>query len=101
MKEDDEEEGSFKKLKNIENAQKTLFSGNNDDDDDDDDDDDESIYCTSESEFDDKNKMGSKPLNVFHYLKSLSQKAKDLMDEIEDASSDTDDYKLLFIGSNR
>ena len=34
-------------------------------------------------------------------MKSLSQKAKDLMDEIEDADNDIDNNKLLFIGSNR
>ena len=42
-----------------------------------------------------------KPLNVFDYLKSLSQEAKDLMDEIKDADNDTDIYKLVFIGSNK
>ena len=37
---------------------------------------------------------------MFDDLKSLSQKAKDLMDEIEDADNDIDKYKLAFIGSN-
>ena len=37
----------------------------------------------------------------FNYLKSLSQEAKDLMDEIEDADDDIDDSKLLFTGSNK
>ena len=60
-----------KRLKNIENAQKKLTSANDNDDDDDDDDDDESIYYTSESKFDDKDKMDSKLLNVSDYLKSL------------------------------
>ena len=64
----------FKRLKNIENAKKNLTSSNNDDDDD------ESVYYTSK--FDDKDKIETKPLNVFDYLKSLSQEAKDLMDEI-------------------
>ena len=92
----------FKRLENIENAQSKLTSSNNnDDDDDDDDDDDESIYYTSKSKFDDKDKMDSKPLNVFHYLMSLSQEAKDLMDEIEEATDDIDDGKLLFTGSNK
>ena len=59
-----------KRLKNIENAQKKLTSAN-DNDDDDDDDDDESIYYTSESKFDDKDKMDSKLLNFSDYLKSL------------------------------
>ena len=50
--------------------------------------------------------IGLKPLRywfktVFDYLKSLSQKAKDLMDETEDADNDIDKYKLAFIGSNR
>ena len=35
------------------------------------------------------------------YLKSLSQEANDLMDEIEDADDDIDDGKLLFIGDNK
>ena len=47
------------------------------------------------------NKIDSKPPNVFDYLKSLSQEAKDLMVEIEDADNDIDKYKLAFIGSNR
>ena len=47
-----------------------------------------------------KNKIDTKPLNAFDYLKSLSQKAKDLMDEIEDADKDIDIYRLAFIGSN-
>ena len=47
-----------------------------------------------------QNDIDSK-LNVFDYLKSLSQEAKDLMDEIEDANDDIDNDKLLFIGSNR
>ena len=50
--------------------------------------------------------IGLKPLRywfktVFDYLKSLSQKAKDLMDEIKDADDDIDNNKLLFIGSNK
>ena len=45
--------------------------------------------------------IGLKPLNVFDYLKSLSQEAKDLMDEIKDADNDIDIYKLVFIGSNK
>ena len=46
------------------------------------------------------NNIDTEPPNVFNYLKSLSQKAKDLMDEIEDADNDIDKYKLAFIGSN-
>ena len=47
------------------------------------------------------NNIDTKPLNVSDYLKSLSQKAKELMDEIEDANGDIDDGKLLFIGNNK
>ena len=92
---DDKKEGLFKRLKNIENAQKNLIK-----------DDDNKIY-TPRSEFDDKDKkqqtnnIDTKPPNVFNYLKSLSPEAKDLMDEIEDADDDIDDGKLLFIGSNK
>ena len=99
---DDQKEGLFKRLKNIENAQKNLIRDN----------DNESIYHTLRSRFDskddeDKNKkqqnkdIGSKPLNAFNYLKSLSQQAKDLMDETEKANKDIDYNKLLFTVSNR
>ena len=90
----------FKRLKNIENAQKNLIR----------DDDNESIYYTSTSEFDDKddkdkkqqiNNEHTKPANAFNYLKSLSQVANDLIDEIEDADDDIGNDKLLFIGSNK
>ena len=47
------------------------------------------------------NNIDTKPLNVFNYLKSLSQEAKDLMDEIKDADKNMDTYKFVFIGSNR
>ena len=47
------------------------------------------------------NNIDTKPPKVSDYLKSISQKAKDLMDEIEEADSEIDDYKLLFIGSNK
>ena len=47
------------------------------------------------------NNIDTKPTNTFNYLKSLSQNAKDLMNEIEDADDDIDDGKLLFIGSNK
>ena len=97
---DDKKERLFKRLKNIENAQKNLIR----------DDDNESIYYTSRSEFDDKddkdkkqqtNNIDAKPPNVFNYLKSLSQEANDLMDEIEDANDNIDYDKLSFVGSNR
>ena len=45
--------------------------------------------------------MDSKPLNVFDYLNSLSQKAENLMNEIKYADDNTDDYNLLFIGNNK
>ena len=98
---DDQKEVLFKRLKNIENAQKNLIRA----------DDNESLYYTSRSEFDDKNdkykktkqnnKIDTKPPNVSQYLKSLRQEVKDLMDEIEEVNDDIDDGKLLFIGSNK
>ena len=98
---DDQKERLFKRLKNIENAQKNLIRA----------DDNESLYYTSRSEFDDKNdkykktkqnnKIDTKPPNVSQYLKSLCQEVKDLMDEIEEVNDDIDDGKLLFIGSNK
>ena len=97
---DDKKEGLFKRLKNIENAQKNLIR----------DDDNESIYYTPRSEFDDKddkdkkqqtNNIDTKPPNVFNYLKSLSPEAKDLMDEIEDDDDDIDINKVAFIGIDR
>ena len=47
------------------------------------------------------NNIDTKPLNVFDYLKSSSQEAKDLVDEIEDPDNDIDINKLAFIGSNK
>ena len=41
------------------------------------------------------------PLIISNYLKSLSQEAKDLMDEIEGANDDIDYNKLLFIRSSK
>ena len=86
---DDQKEGLFKRLKNIENAQKNLIRA----------DDNESLYYTSRSEFDDKddkykktkqnNKIDTKPPNVSQYLKSLSQEAEDLMDEIEEVNDES------------
>ena len=46
------------------------------------------------------NNVDTKPPNVFNHLKSLSQKAENVMYEIKDADDDIDDGKLLFIGSN-
>ena len=45
--------------------------------------------------------IGSILLIVSNYLKSLSQEAKDLMDEIEDVNNDIDYNKIIFIGSNK
>ena len=45
--------------------------------------------------------MGSIPLSVSNYLRSLSQEAKDLMNEIDDANDDIYYNKLLFIGGNK
>ena len=87
---DDKKEGLFKRLKGIEHAQKNLIR----------DDDNESICYTPRSEFDDKddkyikkknnNNIDTKPPNVFNYLTSLSQKAKDLINEIEEVNDDID-----------
>ena len=63
-----------------------------------------SIYYTPRSKFDDKgdkDDKDKKPLNIVDYLKSLSRKAKDLIDEIEDVDCDIHDGKLLFIGDNK
>ena len=91
---DDQKEGLFKRLKNIENVQKNLIR----------DDDNKSTYYTPRSEFDDtddkykktqqNNNIDTKPpnVNVFNYLKSLSQKAKDLLVEIEDADDKSVSY---------
>ena len=42
------------------------------------------------------NSIHSKPPNVYDYLKNLSQEAKDMVDEIEEAKDDIDNNKLLF-----
>ena len=93
----------FKRLKNIENAQKNLISGS----------DNQSIYYTPKSQFDSErdkdedkkqqqnNNIDAKPPNVFDYLKILIQEVKYLMDEIEDVNKDISVKKLAFIGSNR
>ena len=86
LSEDDKREGLFKRLKNIENAQKYLIK--NDDKDD-------------KDKKQQTNNIDTKPPNVFNYLKSVSPKAKDLMDEIEDDDDDIDIIKLAFVGSDR
>ena len=47
-----------------------------------------------------KQQHGTKALGICDYLKSASQEAKDLMDEVEDTNKDINIYKLAFIGSN-
>ena len=105
LSKDDQKEGLFKKLKNIENARKNLIKN-----------DDNEIY-RPKLEFDDKdykgdnddqnkknqknNNIDTKPPIIFDYLKSLSQEENDLMDEIEDANDDIDNGELLFIGDNK
>ena len=92
---DDQKEGVFKRLKNIENAQKNVIRN-----------DDNEIY-TPRSEFDDKdekeqsNNIDTIPSNIFNYLKSLSPEANDLIDEIEEDDDDIDINKLAFINSNQ
>ena len=76
----------FKRLKNIENDQKGLIGADDKDKD--------------KKSQQNNNNIDAKQSNVFDYLKSLSQEAIDLMDELEDGNDDIDDGKLLFIGSN-
>ena len=83
LSEDDQKERLFKRLKNIENAQKNLIK--NDDKD----------------KKQQTNNIDTKPSNIFNYLKSLSPEAKDLMNEIEDNDDDMYINKLAFIGSDR
>ena len=47
------------------------------------------------------NNIDTKPPNVLNYLKSLSQRTENLMDEIKDADDDINDGKLLFIDRNK
>ena len=83
LSKDDKQAGFFKRLKNIENAQKNLIT----------DDDKDKKQQT--------NNIDTKPPNIVNYLKSLSQEAKDLMDEIEDNDDDIDNDRLAFTGSDR
>ena len=64
-------------------------------------DDNESIYYKPRPEFDNKDNIDTKSLSVLDYLKSLSQEANDLMNEIEEANDDIDIYMLAFFGSNK
>ena len=47
------------------------------------------------------NNIKTKSPNVFNYLESVNQEAKDLIDEIDDVNNDIDNGKLFFIGSNK
>ena len=89
---DNKKEGLFKRMKNIKNAQKKLIRDNDKDDKDNKDKD------KKTQQF---NNVDTKPSNVFDYLKRLSEKAKDLMDEIKDVVDDIDNNKLLFFGRNK
>ena len=81
LNENDQKEGLFKGLKNIENAQKNLINGN------------DSEHNEDKDQEKQRNKdIGLKPLDVFDYLKYYL---------LEDAENDIDIYKLVFIGSNR
>ena len=83
LSENDKEEGLFKRLKSIENAQKGL------------------IKDADEDKNQQTNNIDTKPPNVFKYLKSLSQETNDLMDKMEEVNNDIDIHKLAFIGSNQ
>ena len=74
LSEDDKKERLFKRLKNIENDQKGLIGGNDEDKD--------------KKTLQNNNNIDTKQLNVFDYLKSLSQEANYLM------------HELLFLDSN-
>ena len=47
------------------------------------------------------NNIDTKSSNDFNYLKSLSQEANDLIDEIEEVNNDIDKHMLFFIGNNK
>ena len=83
LSEDDQKERVFKRLENIENAQKNLIK--NDD----------------KVKKQQNNNINTKPPNVFNHLKSLSPEAKDLMNEIEGNDDDFDINRLVFIGNDR
>ena len=104
LNKDDQGEELLKRLKNIENTQKNIINRDNN----------KSIYYIPRLQFDSEhdkdedkkqqnNNTDTKSISVFNYLKSLSQEAEDLMDEImqADADKDINIYKLVFIGSNR
>ena len=91
--EDDKKEGLFRRLKNFENAQRNKVNSKI-----------KKIMKIMKMRIKKQQQNNNKEstlLNGFDYLKSLSQEARDLMDEIEDVNDDIDDSKLLFIGSNK
>ena len=47
------------------------------------------------------NNIDTKPPNVSDCLKSLIQKAKEMMGDIEEEDGDIDKYKLAFLGDNK
>ena len=83
LSENDKEEGLFKRLKSIENAQKGL------------------IKDADKDKNQQTNNIDTEPPNVFKYLKSLSQETNDLMDKMEEVNNDIDIHKLAFIDSNQ
>ena len=90
---DNQKEGLFKRLKTIENAQKIKLMVKI-----------KKIMKIMKMRIkkqQQSNNIESQPINVFDYLKILSQEEKDLMDEIEEANDDIVDSKLLFIDSNK
>ena len=77
----------FKRLKNVENALKNKINNKDNE--------------HKDQKQQQNNNIDTKPPNVFDYLKSLIQEAKDLMDEIDNVDDDTDNNKLLFIDSSK
>ena len=83
LKEEDKKEGLLKRLQNIEGKNKEQLKA---------------IADQGNKQLDaiKSINIGLKPLNVFYYLKGLSQEAEDLMIELEDAEDDFDKKSLLF-----
>ena len=83
LKEEEKKEGLLKRLQNIEGKNKEQLKA---------------IEDQRNKELDAiKNiNIGLKPLNVFYYLKGLSQEAENLMIELEDSEDDLD-KKSLFL----
>ena len=100
LSEDDKKEGLFKRLKTIKNSQKTtlrmmimkVFTTHLDQN---------LMLKIINIKKQQKNKIDTKLPNVSDYLESLSQEAKDLMNEIKDSNDDVNIHMLAFIGSNK